>query len=99
MKRLLMLFAVALAIAHIPVPACSHAGDVDIHGCHLIPMHGGYHCHSGPLAGRRFISKSEAMTAIAIETEADSRGEGLVPMFHKVFAELGLISPARQACR
>ncbi len=99
MKRLLMLFGLALAVAHIPVPACPHTANLDMHGCHLNPLHGGYHCHSGPLAGRSFMSKSEAMTAVSIESQVNRQDDGLVPMFQRVFAELGLMSLGEQACR
>ncbi|MFO1127733.1 MAG: YHYH domain-containing protein [Rhodospirillales bacterium] len=44
--------------------ADSHPGGFDANGCHNDRVHGGYHCHSGPLAGQSFDSPAEAQRAL-----------------------------------
>jgi hypothetical protein len=44
-----------------PMIAAAHGGGLDAAGCHSDNRHGGYHCHGGPLAGRSFSSKAEAL--------------------------------------
>ena len=78
MKGFFVVALVVLGVLNLPVPASSHDGDVDGYGCHLNPLHGGYHCHRGPLAGRSFMTKSEALTAIA-ETTGQDRDFGVIP--------------------
>ena len=47
-----------------PMAAAAHGGGLDGVGCHNDNKHGGYHCHRGPLAGRSFSSKAEALEAM-----------------------------------
>ncbi len=42
----------------------AHGGRTDSLGCHYNRKAGGYHCHSGPLAGQSFSSKAEALEAL-----------------------------------
>jgi len=44
--------------------ALGHGGRTDSLGCHHDRQRGGYHCHSGPLAGQSFSSKEEALRAL-----------------------------------
>lgn len=54
------------------VPAFAHEGPVDGFGCHG-SKGGTYHCHSGPLAGRSFVTKNAAVSAfMAMEKEAEA---------------------------
>lgn len=50
----------------------AHGGGTDSLGCHNDRQRGGYHCHSGPLAGRAFNSKEEAMRALESGTSSPS---------------------------
>src|SRR5712692_3686762 len=54
------------ALAH------AHGGGLDSLGCHHDRKHGGYHCHRGPLAGRSFASKAEALQALQTLQEPQS---------------------------
>lgn len=47
----------------LPHAARAHGGGLDGLGCHHDHIHGGYHCHRGPLQGRSFASKAEAERA------------------------------------
>lgn len=49
--------------------ATAHGGRKDRHGGHNNRSQGNYHFHEGPLAGRTFDSKSEALKALAGLTE------------------------------
>lgn len=53
---------VTLAVLTSTLGVQAHGGGTDSFGCHRNRRAGGYHCHSGPLAGRDFASK-EAMLA------------------------------------
>ncbi len=44
--------------------ALGHGGGTDSMGCHHDNQRGGYHCHSGPLAGQSFSSREEALRAL-----------------------------------
>jgi len=44
--------------------ALGHRGRTDSLGCHNDRQRGGYHCHSGPLAGQSFSSREEALRAL-----------------------------------
>jgi len=44
--------------------ALGHGGRTDSLGCHNDRQRGGYHCHSGPLAGQSFSSKEDALRAL-----------------------------------
>ncbi len=45
----------------LPFDLPAHGGGLDSLGCHHDRKRGGYHCHRGPLAGRYFASKAEAL--------------------------------------
>ena len=49
--------------------ALGHGGRTDSLGCHHDNQRGGYHCHSGPLAGQSFNTKAEALRALEGEPE------------------------------
>jgi len=42
----------------------AHGGGVDGYGCHNDRKSGGYHCHSGPLAGQKFSSQAEMLAKL-----------------------------------
>src|SRR5688572_3648245 len=63
-------FAGSLLLALLPTPALSHGGGLDSLGCHRDRKLGGYHCHKGPLAGRYFASKAEALSALRLAQTA-----------------------------
>lgn len=44
--------------------AFAHGGGLDGLGCHHDRKAGGYHCHRGPLAGRSFVSKEQALAVL-----------------------------------
>ena len=48
--------------------ALGHGGRTDSLGCHNDRQRGGYHCHNGPLDGRSFSSKEEALRALESRT-------------------------------
>ncbi len=50
-----------------------HGGGLDSLGCHHDRQRGGYHCHSGPLAGQSFSSKEEALRALEGSDSSPSR--------------------------
>lgn len=58
-------------LALLPSPGLAHRGPLDSIGCHpsfskvLGGGTAGYHCHWGPLSGRSFASKEEAVKAFA----------------------------------
>ncbi|MBI4454750.1 MAG: HNH endonuclease [Acidobacteria bacterium] len=45
----------------------AHGGGLDAYGCHNDRARGNYHCHRGPLAGRVFASKAEAMRELSAQ--------------------------------
>ena len=53
-----------LAALSIPLAVQAHGGRTDSLGCHHNRKAGGYHCHSGQLAGQSFTSKSAAQAAL-----------------------------------
>lgn len=63
MRRILG-FAGLLTLLCVPAASFAHGGRTDSLGCHHNRKAGGYHCHSGPLAGRSFSSKSQAQAAL-----------------------------------
>ncbi len=63
MRRILR-FAGLLTLLCVPAASFAHGGRTDSLGCHHNRKAGGYHCHSGPLAGRSFSSKSQAQAAL-----------------------------------
>lgn len=59
------LFFVWMAVyLFLPSSLFGHGGRTDSLGCHNDRQRGGYHCHSGPLAGRSFASKAQATAAL-----------------------------------
>ena len=54
-----------LVIISAPFGLLAHGGRTDSLGCHQNRKLGGYHSHSGPLAGRSFNSKAEALKALS----------------------------------
>ena len=44
--------------------ALGHGGGTDSLGCHHDRPRGGYHCHTGPLAGQSFSTKEEALRVL-----------------------------------
>lgn len=59
-----LLCALTIPILALSGPAFGHGGGLDELGCHHNRREGGYHCHQGPLAGRAFGSKAEALDAL-----------------------------------
>lgn len=53
-----------LLLLTIPVSAAAHSGGLDSMGCHNNKKTGKYQCHRGPLAGKSFSSKDEAVKAL-----------------------------------
>ena len=47
-----------------PGPVSAHDSALDRNGCHENRPWGGYHCHSGPLAGQYFQSRQDAERAM-----------------------------------
>ena len=61
----MLTFLVASSVVLLLVSdAHAHGGGLDDLGCHHNRLAGGYHCHRGPLAGRSFASKAEAVLAL-----------------------------------
>ena len=56
--------AIVIATLFFSLSALAHSGGLDRLGCHHDRKRGGYHCHKGPLAGRSFNSKQEALDAL-----------------------------------
>ena len=48
-------------------PAYPRGGGLDAHGCNNNRKTGGYHCHSGPLAGQFFASQEEMLRKLSLE--------------------------------
>lgn len=76
-KRAQILSWLALtSLLFVPSPGLAHRGPLDSIGCHpsfskvLGGGTAGYHCHWGPLAGRSFATREDAVKAYA---EAESR--------------------------
>ncbi len=59
--------------------AVAHGGVTDSLGCHHDSQRGGYHCHSGPLAGQSFSSQEEALRALEVSTGESSSALSPVP--------------------
>ena len=64
MKTLRMGILLLSAALLVPMVSSGHGGRTDSLGCQHNRKLGGYHCHSGPLAGRSFSSKAEAQAAL-----------------------------------
>lgn len=56
---------VLLSLVLLPMALAAHGGRTDSLGCHHNRKLGGYHCHSGQLAGRSFNSKAEVLKALS----------------------------------
>lgn len=63
-KRLLKFVLVAAVGFCISAVAFAHGGGRDSYGGHNDRKHGGYHFHTGPLAGHSYASKNEAIAAL-----------------------------------
>src|SRR5690349_21148879 len=59
----------------------AHGGGIDAFGGHNDRKHGGYHFHHGPLAGKAFSSKIDAIQALKKASRAsdESRSSSLSP--------------------
>ena len=57
----------------------AHGGRKDRHGGHNDHSQGNYHFHDGPLAGRTFDSREEALKALASLAEGDRSAPRTVP--------------------
>ncbi len=66
------LFLLACSFVVFSTLADAHGGGLDSLGCHHDHKHGGYHCHRGPLAGRSFASKSDAIRALQAQEGGQS---------------------------
>lgn len=64
MKNKLVMLSVFGVFLLLPSAVIGHGGRTDSLGCHHNRKAGGYHCHSGALAGRSFASKAEAQAAL-----------------------------------
>jgi hypothetical protein len=59
-----MLVMLRAALVMAAAPARAHGGARDKLGCHHDRKNGGYHCHTGKLAGQSFPSKEAAQKAL-----------------------------------
>lgn len=60
--------------------AFAHGGGIDAYGGHNDRRSGTYHFHHGPLAGKHFDSKAEAIAALnAVRSPAKEREEARSP--------------------
>jgi hypothetical protein len=59
---MVVILAAALVVPFARVRA--HGGGRDKLGCHHDRKNGGYHCHTGKLAGKSFPSKEAAQKAL-----------------------------------
>ena len=55
---------IIIALFLLPSIASAHSVELDSDGCHHDLRYGGYHCHRGELAGRRFRSMNQAAAAL-----------------------------------
>lgn len=77
--RTLVRYSLLVFLIVVPHIASAHGGGLDSLGCHHNRKLGGYHCHRGPLAGRSFASKEEALKALEqLKGEAESQEPGQV---------------------
>lgn len=74
--RLLTLVAISELLL-VAGAARAHGGGVDGYGCHNDEQSGGYHCHSGPLAGKSFRSQAEMLAALEAQQRKPSVEERL----------------------
>ncbi|MBI2070141.1 MAG: thermonuclease family protein [Elusimicrobia bacterium] len=66
----LRILLASLAFALVSKPVQAHGGGRDKLGCHHDRKAGGYHCHKGPLDGRLFKSKEDALEALGTSQES-----------------------------
>ncbi|MEK6542911.1 MAG: thermonuclease family protein [Elusimicrobiota bacterium] len=64
------ILAAVYALLLLTPSAFAHRAGQDKQGCHHDRKQGDYHCHKGPLEGRTFKSKEEALEALADEQGA-----------------------------
>jgi hypothetical protein len=57
--------------------AHAHGGILDKIGCHTDHKLGGYHCHRGHLAGQKYFSKGEALSASKAKSSSLNRPTNL----------------------
>lgn len=68
-------------------PALAHKGALDELGCHKDRISSYYHCHEGPLAGKRFPMKTAAERALkSMETEQAQAAEEQADLDQRVAA-------------
>ncbi len=68
----------------------AHSGGTDAYGCHNQTSTGTYHCHSGPLAGQSFSSKSAMLAVLSVgvtttgqSTPSTSTGITVIPAYNR----------------
>jgi hypothetical protein len=59
LRVLTITLAAGFAIAH-AAPTSAHGGGLNAEGCHNDRVHGGYHCHRGPNAGKKAAPRKPA---------------------------------------
>jgi hypothetical protein len=62
--RRMVLVVLGAALIIVASRARAHGGGRDKLGCHHDRKNGGYHCHTGKLAGQSFPSKEAAQKAL-----------------------------------
>jgi hypothetical protein len=63
-QRRHIVFMLGAGLVAPATPARAHGGGRDKLGCHHDRKNGGYHCHTGKLAGQAFPSKEAAKKAL-----------------------------------
>lgn len=63
-RRPLSLFTALSVSLFLATPALPHSGTLDDLGCHKNRLTSYYHCHEGPLAGRKFAQPTGARRAL-----------------------------------
>ncbi len=85
--------------------ASAHDAPLDRLGCHTDAVARNYHCHVGPLAGRSFAGRAEALDALRRQQAADhGRPIGETPRGCCIICREGkpcgdICLPADQVCR
>jgi hypothetical protein len=70
-----MKLAYSLLFSFVFCQAHAHEGPTDGFGCHSSNKGGTYHCHTGPLAGRSFVTKAAAVNALMALEKATAEEE------------------------
>ena len=92
-----MIFSLAAAFVAIVLsePAYAHGGGLDVNGCHHDRKRGGYHCHRGELAGKKFSSRGEAEELLqegpGNAGTATGSSNAFVPYDRRLYARSGWI--------